>query len=365
MKKGKSKLPLGAIAAVAVVAGVGLGFTFQSPSSTYVQRGYRGVAQELDYHDSTVAAQRAANIVPAPEPAQDPAGQPSSGVYQNVKVLGNVDASEFLRLMSAITAWVAPVQGCTYCHSQENLAYDTVYTKIVARRMMEMTQHINADWKQHVGATGVTCYTCHRGNPVPRNIWFNQGPTAPDVVGGMVEANIGKNLATPVSVAGGSSLPSDPFTPFLEGSYDIREIATQALPGTDYHSIKETDWTYSLMIHFSNSLGVNCTYCHNSRAFYDWNQSSPQRVTAWYGIRMVRDINNNYLDPLGKNGTFPKGRLGEMGDAAKVNCNTCHQGIYKPLFGVSMVKDYPEIGAHGQVNVTADIGKVGDYSDKK
>jgi photosynthetic reaction center cytochrome c subunit len=363
MRQGKTSFSLGAIAAVAVVAGVGLGFTFQSPKNTYIQRGYRGVGIQVDYHDATLAKLRDANVVPAPEPAQDPANQLSSAAYQNVKVLGKVDANEYLRLMSAITNWVAPQQGCTYCHSAENLADDTVYTKIVARRMLQMTQHINADWKHHVGGTGVTCYTCHRANPVPANIWFDQGPTAPAQVGGMAEANIGKNLAT--KVAGLSSLPSDPFTPFLEGDNNIRVVAHQALPGTDYSSIKQTDWTYSLMIHFSNSLGVNCTYCHNSRAFYDWNQSSPQRVTAWYGIRMVRDLNNNFLDPLGKNGVFPRGRLGPMGDAAKINCTTCHQGVYKPLFGASMVKDYPEIGADGQVNLTADIGKVGDYIAKQ
>ena len=362
MRKGKSSLGLGAVAAVAVVAGVGLGFTFQSPNNTYVQRGYRGVGQQVDYHNATVAKLREANVVPAPEAPQDPAGQPASAVYQNVKVLQKVDANEYLRLMAAVTSWVSPKQGCTYCHSQENLAYDTIYTKIVARRMMQMTQHINADWKNHVGGVGVTCYTCHRGNPVPRNIWFNQGPTAPAQLGGMAETNIGKNLATPV--AGLSSLPSDPFTPFLENANEIRVIAHQALPGTDNSSIKQTDWTYALMIHFSSSLGVNCTYCHNSRAFYDWNQSSPQRVTAWYGIRMVRDLNNNFLDPLGKKGVFPRGRLGVMGDAAKINCSTCHQGVYKPLFGASMVKDYPEIGADGKVDLAADIGAVGDYKEK-
>jgi mono/diheme cytochrome c family protein len=27
-----------------------------------------------------------------------------------------------------------------------------------------------------------------------------------------------------------------------------------------------------------------------------------------------------------------------MGDVAKVNCATCHQGAYKPLYGASMLK---------------------------
>ena len=107
------------------------------------------------------------------------------------------------------------------------------------------------------------------------------------------------------------------------------------------HSIKQAEWTYALMMHFSNALGVNCTYCHNSRAFGDWTQSSPQRTTAWYGIRMVRDLNVDYLTPL--TGVFPAYRLGQAGDAPKVNCTTCHQGIYKPLYGVSMVQNFPEL----------------------
>jgi len=41
--------------------------------------------------------------------------------------------------------------------------------------------------------------------------------------------------------------------------------------------------------------------------------------------------------------TFPAHRLGVLGDVAKVNCATCHQGLFKPLYGASMAKDYPEL----------------------
>jgi photosynthetic reaction center cytochrome c subunit len=54
---------------------------------------------------------------------------------------------------------------------------------------------------------------------------------------------------------------------------------------------------------------------------------------------MVRAINNQYLVPL--TATFPASRRGALGDVAKVDCATCHQGAYKPLYGVSMLKDYP------------------------
>jgi photosynthetic reaction center cytochrome c subunit len=95
------------------------------------------------------------------------------------------------------------------------------------------------------------------------------------------------------------------------------------------------------MMYMSNSLGVNCTYCHNTRAMGRWEESMPQRVQAWYGIRMVRDINEKYLTPL--KDLLPAHRLSAEGDPPKVGCETCHKGAYKPLYGVSMLDDYGEL----------------------
>ena len=105
--------------------------------------------------------------------------------------------------------------------------------------------------------------------------------------------------------------------------------------------IKATEATYGLMMHMSGSLGVNCTYCHNSRAWSDWSQSRPQRVTAWYGIRMVRNINNEYINKVAY--AMPANRKGPLGDPYKVNCTTCHQGLPLPLYGVSMRKEHPQL----------------------
>ena len=37
--------------------------------------------------------------------------------------------------------------------------------------MIQMTQAINTDYATHVKGTGVTCWTCHRGNAIPVNYW--------------------------------------------------------------------------------------------------------------------------------------------------------------------------------------------------
>ena len=331
-------LRMAAGGAVLAVAAVILAQAERPPMDS-IQRGYRGTAMAEIYNPRVVAKELDANKIPASLPALPDTGPKAGAVYKNVKVLGDESVGNFTRLMASMTTWVAPAQGCAYCHDVNNMASDGLYTKVVARRMLQMVQHINTDWKTHVAGTGVTCYTCHRGQPVPANIWFNN--PGPLQAGGVAQMPAGKNH--PTAVAGETSLPFDPFTPFLEHDSDIRIASQTALPSGDRKSIKQTEWSYALMMNFSQSLGVNCTYCHNTRSFTDWDQSTPQRATAWYGIRMVRDLNNDYLDPL--HGTFPAARLGIEGDSPKVNCATCHDGVYKPLFGVSMAKDFPELNA--------------------
>ena len=307
----------------------------ERPPIEAVQHGFRGTGMVQVYNPRIVAKDIENHVVPDPVPAAAPGGPAASLVYQNVKVLGDLSVGEFSRTMVAMASWVAPEQGCTYCHNAQNFASDEKYTKVVARKMLQMTRKINADYKSHVAETGVTCYTCHRGNNIPKNVWFTAKPEARS--DGLIGDRAGQNT---VSVAGAySSLPEDPFTPYLLEAKDIRIIGETALPTGNRHSIKQAEWTYSLMSHMSTSLGVNCTYCHNSRSFASWETSPPQRSTAWYGIRMVRDLNNEYMTPL--TSVFPAHRLGPTGDVGKANCLTCHQGAYKPLYGKSMVKDYP------------------------
>ncbi len=309
----------------------------ERPPVEALQGGYRGTAMEEIINPRDDAVTAAANIVPAAIPAAPAEGPLASSVYQNIQVLKDLNVAQFTRVMLAMTQWVAPPdQSCNYCHGA-NMASDDRYTKVVARRMLQMVRHLNTDWKDHVALTGVTCYTCHRGNAVPKNVWFiNPGESSTT---GLIATNAGQNKPSPG--VGMSSLPYDPFTRLLLGDQSIRVISDDALPDGNRSSIKQTEGTYALMMHFSKSLGVNCTYCHNSRSFAVWDSSTPKRTTAWYGIRMVRDVNNNYLLPL--KATFPAHRLGVLGDVAKVNCATCHQGVFKPLYGESMAKDYPEL----------------------
>ena len=165
--------------------GVTAFFTISGAEQTEAKQvGFRGVGllQNID----PVALRETAPIhrVPEPEPVEeiDPNNPPLSVTqkYKNVQVLTDLNVQQFSRLMQALTQWVSPEQGCAYCHNTKNLASDEKYAKVVARHMLQMTRNLNVQWKSHVGETGVTCYTCHRGQPVPSGDWFEKVAAASD-----------------------------------------------------------------------------------------------------------------------------------------------------------------------------------------
>ncbi len=312
----------------------------ERPPPQSQQLGYRGTGMAKVDNPRLLNKLNAAQVVPEATPAAAADGPKAKDVYKNVPVLGELSIGEFTRTMTAITAWVAPKEGCAYCHNLADLADESKYTKVVARKMVQMTQKVNTDWKSHHNGTGVTCWTCHRGNAVPASIWFK--PTSNTRTIGLMGDDAGQNKAS--ETVAGSSLPYDPFTPYLSDNKamaDIRVNGKTALPTGNRHSIKQAEHTFALMVHMSDSLGVNCNFCHNSNSgFQGWN-GPVQRVNAYHGIRMVGELNAGYLTPL--QGVFPAERLGPAGDVAKVNCGTCHQGVNKPLNGAKMAKDYPAL----------------------
>lgn len=302
------------------------------------QNGYRGTGMN---HVTLTSVAKAEQDVPAPPYELTVSSDQTAGeVYENVQVLQNVSVDEFNYIMAAITEWVSPEAGCNYCHNPANMASDEVYTKTVARSMILMNQNINANWKDHVADTGVTCWTCHRGNNIPEAIW-----SMPDNEDQRFTERLRRRQNQPVAETAYSSLPVNAVARYFgdpESADKIRVASTGLYPSdANTTSTMETEYTYSLMMHMSDSLGVNCTFCHNTQSFGAWDLSPAQRATAWHGIRMVGDINSGYITPI--TAVFPDNRLGDAGDPYKVNCTTCHQGVNKPMGGAQMAKDYPSL----------------------
>ncbi|MBB4303314.1 photosynthetic reaction center cytochrome c subunit [Rhodobium orientis] len=327
-------IPFAIAAAVLMAVAMVIMPHWDLPPQTVTQIGYRGTGMYdiKDQEDEAVLVK--ANVVPGVPYEPDPEGQKAGDVYENVQVLGHLSEDEFNQLMMAITQWTTPDNDCNYCHDPENLASDAVYTKVVSRRMLQMTQAINADWKTHVAETGVTCYTCHRGQNIPPETWSTDlGPKMAGYLGYRADQNI------VAETAGHTALPNGGFDNYLLGDKSLLVHSKSALPnGSNKTDLTDAERTFGLMIHMSEGLGVGCITCHNTRAFDNWDESPPQRVTAWHGIRLTRALNNDYMAPMTP--VMPANRVGPEGDILKVDCATCHNGVQKPLYGAPMVQDY-------------------------
>ena len=93
---------------------------------------------------------------------------------ENVKVLADIQGpalrAEMQRMATALGV------KCDHCHVQGNFASDEKGPKRTARRMLEMTKGLNAQFfpkhqvKEGESVIGrVTCYTCHQGAAEPKS----------------------------------------------------------------------------------------------------------------------------------------------------------------------------------------------------
>jgi photosynthetic reaction center cytochrome c subunit len=327
---------------IAAAASLALGGCEIGPQATS-QNGFRGTGMNQVVNAKYVTQQQAipANIYATP----DDSGPRASETYQNVQVLGGVSTERFNHLMAQMNNWVVPAglpeseQGCNYCHNPENMASDEKYQKVAARKMIQMTQTINAQYASHVKETGVTCWTCHRGNAIPLNRWSMDGPEGNGTITGQ---RWGQNKPDPR--VGFASLPGGTASKYFLGSSSMAaRVNNPGIHPSPNHvvSTKDAENVYGVMIRMSTALGVNCTYCHNTGSFQSWNMSQPTRALAWHGIKMVQNSNEQYVTPLAS--VLPADQKGPLGDPYKINCATCHNGINKPMNGVSMRAENPTL----------------------
>jgi photosynthetic reaction center cytochrome c subunit len=322
-------------AALVAVLGLLLGLLAACERTPTEQRGLRGLGMVNVGSGHAQASKADINAVPQAMRRVSATGPTAGDEYANVQVLGDLSKPEFARLMLSFKTWIAPEEGCNYCHNVPDYASDSKAPKLVARAMIRMTREINKAWAPHVKATGVTCYTCHRGLPIPPHVWFS----SPEHARGNMAVRPDRHPPTP-SAARSLGL-TDAMGDFLLEDTTIRVTSTAPLKAGNHSGIRDARATFALMTVMSESLGVNCTFCHNSRAYGAWDESPPQRLTAWHGIRMTRELNTKHL--AGLSGLLQPAQRGPAGDGPKVFCGTCHAGLNRPLNGVNMVKDFPEL----------------------
>ena len=111
-------------------------------------------------------------MFPATSEAQPPT--PTVVESPNVKVLTGLFAQQFQEEMNFMVQALGV--SCSTCHVRGNFASEDNDKKLIARRMLEMTKAMNTqffpDYKPKEGESvlgKVTCYTCHKGESIPKS----------------------------------------------------------------------------------------------------------------------------------------------------------------------------------------------------
>lgn len=260
---------------------------------------------------------------------------------ETVIAFGDLPQSSFDRLQEAMSAWVG-----TDVVLYDNGEVDAT-TLAITKNCVEATRYLNTDWDTHNLASegvGVNCYTCHRGQPTPPGSWLKAGVVNSSMTGwGGIQNRLltYDHAATTRFVhkytdSNFTSLPVDYNEKFLldGNSIKVHDLESRVAQKPGDPTWQDAERTFSLMNHQANALNVNCVYCHNSRAFYDPTQVTPQWSITTLAQQMSIDINQTYYEPRSE-------ILGR--ESAKVNCMTCHMGVVRPLNRRNMVAEWPEL----------------------
>ena len=102
------------VSVIAILLLIPMMLQWERPPMDSTQWGFRGLGMEHIVNPRLAAKLKAANVLPTPD---DPVPNDGKLVkddhenYKNVQVLGDLDTAQFVRLMGAITVWVAPQDG--------------------------------------------------------------------------------------------------------------------------------------------------------------------------------------------------------------------------------------------------------------
>jgi len=277
-----------------------------------------------------------------------PEGTPTATeAYGDVIAFGDMDQANFDQLTKAMSAWTGTE--ISLVNSE-----DADQTKLaITQNCIEATQYLNEDWDTHNLASdgvGVNCYTCHRGQPTPPGSWLKAGAVNAAAEGwGAIQNRLltyeGAHTATDFvdkyTQSEYTALPVDAVETFLlDGdSIKVHSLESRVAQQPGDPTWQSAERTFSLMNHQANALDVGCVYCHNTRAFYDPTQVTPQWSVTTLAQQMSIDINQTFYEPRSE-------ILGR--ESAKVNCMTCHMEVIKPLNGRNMVAEWPELASSGE-----------------
>jgi photosynthetic reaction center cytochrome c subunit len=247
-----------------------------------------------DYYSNESAAAIAAYIQEFPEP-------------QNVQILQGMTTTQIWQFMLAYNSGGLKVD-CTYCHNINNFAADVddenpdaewPARKDIARTHLEMVADLNQNWITKLGDVEAPVMP---NRDIPLADIVGKQPSGAQIICATCHNGEAQPVAWPENL---HALPDDYRLPLddlnvllITANYDV--------------SLEAVQYNQHTMYHMSESLGVGCTHCHNSRYFPEW---IPTKYYAYTMLQMNQHILENYQDSM--NGQEP-------------SCYLCHYNNVRP-----------------------------------
>jgi photosynthetic reaction center cytochrome c subunit len=286
----------------------------------------------------------------------------------NVQVLVGMNTSQIWQYM---TQYVSPALGvgCQYCHNINNFASEEYPQKANARAMLRLVNDVNSqfivnlpNWKGNY----VQCATCHNSQAVGMEAFGEQfAKSVPPI----------QVVVDPLDQAGLPILdpaqkPEQVRDPLLlkdailyyVANYQVWKPYDPADPDSGRGSLALTyeegrtqdqvTVNQNVMNYMSWSLGVGCTYCHNSRNFvayetdpvglpnpqYAYNKRKAQQMlqlTTWLQANWTNYGANPYptIPDHGASELTYRNLQGQFYNVP--GCYTCHQGNSIPKAAIN------------------------------
>lgn len=287
----------------------------------------------------------------------------------NVQVLVGMNTSQIWQYM---TAYVSPGLGvgCQYCHNVNNFASEEYPQKARARSMLRLVNDVNKEFIVNLPnwrGNYVQCATCHNNQPVAMEGFSRQFDQSVPPIKVTVDPLDDKGMA----VIDPAAKPEELRDPLLlkdavlyyVSNYQVWKPYDPSDPESGRGSLALTyeqgrtqdqvTINQNVMNHMGWSLGVGCTFCHNSRNFvayetdpagnlanpeYAYNKLKAQRMlqlTTWLQANWVKYGAAGYP-------TIPATGASEInyrtieGQVYNVpGCYTCHQGNSVPKAAIN------------------------------
>lgn len=297
----------------------------------------------------------------------------------NVQVLQGMSSAQIWTYMQQYVSGGLGV-GCQYCHNINNFASDEIPQKASARAMLRLVNDVNSEfivglpnWRGNY----VQCATCH--NNQPNNMegfgaqFANSVPPIQVVVDPLDEQGqpIIDPALKPAEIAEPVLLTDSilfyiynyqVWRPFDENDPESGR-GSLALTLEDGRTQEQVTINQNVMNYQSWSLGVGCTFCHNSRNFvayetdpagnlanpvYALNKLKAQRMmqlTTWLAANWLEyGAVGNAAIPTIREGGASEYSYRQLSDGQFYNvpgCYTCHQGNSVPLASINQSQISP------------------------